>query len=93
MNELNEKKYRIQELEYKIQSKQRMGAEVTPGGADAFEKCCTFFVQKAEQADELGDSEAEEIDEFISKYDNAAAITQVLWQLYFLQLEMESEQM
>ena len=25
-------------------------------------------------------------------HDNAAAITQVLWQLYFLKLEMESEQ-
>ena len=56
-----------------------MGAEVTPGGADAFEKCRTFFAEKAEQADELGDSEAEEIDEFISKYDNSAIITQVLW--------------
>jgi len=68
-----------------------MGAEVTPGGEEAFEQCCTFFAEKAEQADELGDREAEEIDEFISRYDNSAQITQVLWQLYFLRLEMDSE--
>ena len=68
-----------------------MGAEVTPGGAEAFDKCRKFFAEKAEH-DELGDEEAEEIDEFISRYDNAAAITQVLWQLYFLKLEMESEE-
>ena len=59
----------------KIDSKKRVGAEVTPGGTDAFEKCCKFFAEKAEQADELGDQEAEEIDDFISKYDNSAAIT------------------
>ena len=69
-----------------------VGAEVTPGGSEAFDQCCKFFAEKAEQADELGDNEAEEIDEFISRYENAAAITQVLWQLYFLKLEMESEQ-
>ena len=69
-----------------------MGADVTPGGAEAFDQCCVFFAEKAEQADELGDKEAEEIDQFISRYDNSAAITQVLWQLYFLKLELESEQ-
>ena len=63
----------------KIKSKMATGADVTPGGAEAFEKCCVFFAEKAEQADELGDQEAEEIDEFISAYDHAAAITQVLW--------------
>ena len=74
-NEQKEKKYRIQELEAKIKSKMSMGAEVTAGGAEAFEKCCVFFAEKAEQADELGDKEAEEIDDFISRYENSAAIT------------------
>lgn len=82
---------RISELELKLKAKLAMGAEVTPGGKQAFEDCCSFFAAKAEQADELGDKEAEEIDEFISRYDNSPQITQVLWQLYFLRLEMESE--
>jgi predicted RNase H-like nuclease (RuvC/YqgF family) len=47
-NELREKNFRIQELESKINSKRTMGADVTPGGAEAFEKCCVFFAEKAE---------------------------------------------
>lgn len=68
-----------------------MGADLTPEGANGFQKCCDFFEQKVEQTEELGDSEAHDIDEFISKYENSAQITQILWQLYYLKLELESE--
>jgi len=49
-----------------------MGADLTPEGANGFQKCCDFFEQKVEQTEELGDSEAHDIDEFISKYENSA---------------------
>ena len=49
-----------------------MGADVTPGGQPEFEQCCSFFTQKANQADELGDKEAQEIEQFIGKYENSA---------------------
>lgn len=56
-----------------------MGADITPEGAVGFEKCCSFFEHKVEQTEELGDSEAHDIDQFISKYENSAQITQILW--------------
>ena len=92
--ELNQKQQRVDELQEKIIDKMAVGAEATPGGYEDFEKCIKFFETKADQAEGdtgLSDKEAEEIDRFISKYENAAAITQVLWQLYFLKLEMQSE--
>lgn len=57
-----------------------------------FMQCYNFFVSKAQQADEFGDEQANEIEEFVQRYDNSAQITQLLWQLYYLQLELESEQ-
>jgi hypothetical protein len=71
-----------------------LGAEVTKGGLAEFQKCCQFFSQKADKTDDLGlgDQDAAEIDEFIGRYENSAQITQVLWQLYYLKLEIESEQ-
>ena len=69
---------RISELKIKINLKMKVGAQSTAGGATDFQACLDFFEIKA--SDEgLGDKEAEEIDEFITQYDNSAAITQVLW--------------
>lgn len=67
------------------------GDQLTP--YDEFKVCVQFFESKAnaQNDDGLGEREAEEIDQFISKYENSAAITQVLWQLYFLKLELQSE--
>lgn len=93
--ELRKKQARVDELQAKIDAKFKAGTEVTPGGKVDFEACIAFFDEKAEQAQNeegLGDKEAEEIDYFISRYENSAAITQVLWQLYFLKLELQSEQ-
>lgn len=76
--EIHEKQKRVNELQSKLDSKMDAGAAVTPGGREDFEKCVEFFETKADQAEGdagLGDKEAEEIDRFISKYDNAAAIT------------------
>jgi hypothetical protein len=65
-----------------------MGAEITEGGQEDFEKCCEFFNQMTLQANDeekgLGDEEAAEIDDFIGRYENSAQITQILWQLYYL---------
>ena len=92
-NKVKDKNRRIAELEEKVQLKKDYGAEITPGGEAAFQECCDFFIEKAQKTDDtgLGDEEAEEIEQFISKYENAPQITQVLWQLYYLQLERESE--
>jgi hypothetical protein len=49
-----------------------MGAEVTPGGQEEFDQCFSFFTQKANQAEELGDKEAQEIEQFIGNYENSA---------------------
>ena len=91
-NKVKAKNERIQELQEKVQFKKDYGAEITPGGQQAFQECCDFFTAKAERTDDagLGDADAEEIEQFISKHENAPQITQVLWQLYYLQLELES---
>ena len=69
---------RLTELRIKIDLKMKTGAQSTPGGATDFQACLDFFEIKASD-DGLGDKEAEEIDEFISQYENSTAITQVLW--------------
>ena len=56
------------ELQFKLEQKMYMGEQITP----EFEMCCDSFNAKAETADELGDNEAQEIEEFIGKYDDCA---------------------
>lgn len=61
---MKEKNRRIGELEEKVQLKKDYGAEITPGGEEAFQECCDFFIAKAEKTDDtgLGDADAEEIE-------------------------------
>ena len=58
----------MNELQFKLEQKMYQGEQITPD----FELCCDFFNMKAETVDELGDTEAQEIDDFISKYDDSA---------------------
>ena len=73
--QLRQKQRHIDQLQRKLDIKKQMGAEITPEGAIGFEKCCSFFELKVEQTEELGDTEAHDIDEFISRYENSAQIT------------------
>lgn len=41
--------------------------------------------------DVFSDQSSLEIEKFIRKYENSAQITQILWQIFYLQLEQDSE--
>lgn len=86
--QLKEKQRHICQLQDKLKHKQEQGQMLTP----FFNDCCQFFAKMADQADTFGDQEAHQIDEFITKYDNAAHVSQILYSQYYLRLELESEE-
>ena len=61
------------------------------GGKDIFEACYMFFNDKCENCDELGDKEEAEIDRFMQQYENAPIITSMMYLIYNLNKEIESE--
>lgn len=86
--QLKEKQRHICQLQEKLKSKEDQGKMLTP----FFSDCCQFFAKMAAQADSFGDQEAQEIQDFIGKYENSAQISQILYSQYYLKLELESEE-
>jgi hypothetical protein len=90
LKKLQSKKQHLQYLQKKVESNIEKGEQAAGGN---FKQCIEFFTERVnlESDDLLSDQQGLEIERFIKKYDNSAQITQILWQIFYLQLEQESE--
>lgn len=88
---LKEKKRKHEENLYKQKKCSEQGVELA-GNISKFDSCMQYFAEKVENCDELGDVEVDEINNFISQFGaNSPQITSVVYQLYNLNKEIESE--